>query len=224
MSDEICGAWFHDTFGPEGAPLYRCELPKGHAQGHKADRDKTYDLAYWRDNYMTLLEVAKEREAEMKAEIESLRGSVPVLETPPRPHYFVQEADEPVATCRHCGTNDAEETPICAPVEPVSTLNYSKDLTVEPVPDWEDLYGRAAKLANEYETMARNSHDWMVDALAAANRDRDYLLAETLRLTKENNQAAPVPAPRLEEKTIFICRDDGCLHYDHPSPPVGPQE
>ena len=85
-----------------------------------------------------------------------------------------------------------------APVEPVSTLNYSKDLTVEPVPDWEDLYGRAAKLANEYETMARNSHDWMVDALAAANRDRDYLLAETLRLTKENNQAAPVPAPPLE--------------------------
>jgi hypothetical protein len=35
----------------------------------------------------------------------------------PRPHYFVQEEDEVVATCLHCGeTDDGEETSNCEPV------------------------------------------------------------------------------------------------------------
>lgn len=64
--------------------------------------------------------------------------------------------------------------------------------------DWRDLYDRAAKIANQYEEMARNSHDWMVDALAGANRDRDHLLKENLRLIAENNEfrgAAPQVEP-----------------------------
>jgi hypothetical protein len=35
------------------------------------------------------------------------------------PHYFVQEADETVATCVHCGeTDDGTETPNCLRAEP----------------------------------------------------------------------------------------------------------
>jgi len=43
-----------------------------------------------------------------------------------RPHYFVQEEDEPVATCLHCGqTDDGEETPNCAPV-PAPRLEWER--------------------------------------------------------------------------------------------------
>jgi hypothetical protein len=45
----------------------------------------------------------------------------------PRPHYFVQEEDEVVATCLHCGeTDDGEETSNC---EPVPAPHYCSKMT-----------------------------------------------------------------------------------------------
>jgi hypothetical protein len=81
MSDTepICGMWFNDHPIP-GKPSLRCELPKGHTSAHRANYAKTYDLAYWRDNYLAAIEAGKEIIAErdeLRAEIELLRAEPP---------------------------------------------------------------------------------------------------------------------------------------------------